>query len=298
MSSGSYPYQAISAALDDLERDERLCRVDNFIERSRAMDFLELQLDIERADNTASDDAEELRLLQRANALKRRFGDADETLFARLSADIQTGNRAAFKQFVRSVEAQLPAETDDVGYDELDALVNGLLDVPATPGEPQPREPDMIYYQPTPSRIVLKLLDELKPAASDIFYDLGSGLGHVPILVHLLAGIPARGVEIEEVYVRYSMERVKKLCLSQVVFISADARQTDYSDGTIFYLYTPFRGEILRQVLRQLEAQAERRPIRVAAYGPVAAQVARQRWLQATYQSGSDENSLGIFHSL
>jgi hypothetical protein len=29
-----------------------------------------------------------------------------------------------------------------------------------------------------------------------------------------------------------------------VEFINVDARQADYSEGTVFFMFTPFRGEI------------------------------------------------------
>jgi hypothetical protein len=285
----SQAYQQISAAIADLERDPLLCQPDHFAERIRAIDFLELQTMDEAADGLAA----------RAQALKNRLDEVNEALFAHLLAGIQANDRAAFRQIIRSLEHPFPTETDDadVGYDEMDALVNGLLDVPLVPGEPGPLEPDMIYYQPTPARIVLRLLDELRPTREDVFYDLGSGLGHVPILVNLLADIPAKGVEIEASYCRYSLERLKKLCLSQVAFVNADARHAAYEDGTIFYLYTPFRGEILRQVLGRLETLSHQRRIRICTYGPVTALVGRQRWLEAAYQTGGDETSLGIFHS-
>jgi hypothetical protein len=288
-------YQQLSAAIADLERDPLLCQPDNFVERIRAMDFLELQL---MDDDESADDTTRM-LAGRARTLKNRLDEANEALFAHLLAGIQAGDRAAFRQVMHSVKAQIPAENEDadVGYDEIDALVNGLLEVPLAPGEPGPLEPDMIYYQPTPARIVLRLLDDLCPTGADVFYDLGSGLGHVPILVNLLTDIPAKGIEIEASYYRYALERLKKLCLSQVEFVNADARRAACDDGTIFYLYTPFRGEILRQVLGKLEAVSHLRAIRLCTYGPVTAQVSRQPWLEATYQSGSDETSLGIFRS-
>ena len=88
-----------------------------------------------------------------------------------------------------------------------------------------------------------------------------------------------------------------KFTLSNVEFIHADARDADYADGTIFYLYTPFQGEMLRQVLGKLEAQAERRHIKVCTYGPCTLQVSKQNWLQSIYRAGRREGSLGIFGS-
>jgi Histone methylation protein DOT1 len=301
MDSHSQAHQAISAALDRLERDQALFRPENFVERTRAMDVLELQMPegVEQANDTELTDAEASRLRQRAEALRQRWAGANERLFAHLLASIRSNDHSTIRQYLREVERQVSrsAQEGDLGYDELDMLVNGLLEVASVPAEPEALEADMVAYQPTPARILLRLVDELRPTPDDTFYDLGSGLGHVPILVHLLAGIQTRGIELEASYIRYSNEWLKKLGLANVEVIQADARQADYADGTIFYLYTPFRGEMLRQVLGRLEAQAERRRITVCTYGPCTLEVSEARWLRAVYRAGQGEGCLGVFSS-
>src|SRR5690606_8750390 len=137
----------------------------------------------------------------------------------------------------------------------------------------------------------------VKPTADDIFVDLGSGLGQVPILLHLLTGIPAHGVEIEAGYVRFARASAEQLGLSAVTFEQADARDADMAGGTIFYLYTPFRGAILRAVLDRLALQAQSRPITVCAYGPCATDVERETWLRRVYARGSDEGAFAVFAS-
>ena len=302
MKSYSHADQKISAAIDSLEQDERLWLADNFIERIKAIDFLELHMsdDVGKVNNTELTDAERLSLVQRAKALKQRLDDANERPFAHLLVSIRSNDRSTIKQYFKQAEQQISTRTDEefVGYDEIDNLVTGLLEVGLVPEEPKERDPDMIYYQPTPARIILKLINELHPTYDDIFYDLGSGLGHVPILVNLLADIKTKGVELEESYFRYSTECLKKLGLMDVEFINADARHVTYDDGTIFYMYTPFQGEMLRHVLRKLEAQSKRRQIRVCTYGTCTLQVGKQNWLESIYQTGKAEGSLGIFVSL
>jgi hypothetical protein len=188
-------------------------------------------------------------------------------------------------------------DEENIGYDELDILLNGLMEVPIVPGEPEERDPDMVFYQPTPARIILKLIERLDMSADDVFYDLGSGLGHVPIAVNLLTGITTRGIEIEESYFRYSTECLKKLCLTDVDFMNVDAREASYDDGTIFYMYTPFQGEILRQILSKLESQSQRRQIKLCTYGPCTALISKQSWLQPIYQTGKAEGRFGLFSS-
>ncbi|MEP7285754.1 MAG: hypothetical protein ABI947_08300 [Chloroflexota bacterium] len=300
MKSYSPVYQKINAVIDRLEQDKILYRAENFIERMNALDVLEFQLldDIENV--TILPDAEKSRLMQRAEMLKQKLVDVNEKLFTHLLLSIRSNDRATVTQYFKQAERQISRSADDdyLGYDEIDMLVNGLLEVAFVPPEPEERDADMIYYQPTPARIILKLIDELHLTLNDTFYDLGSGLGHVPILVNLLTNIKTKGIELENAYFQYSNECLKKLGLSDVEFINADARDVDYCDGTIFYMYTPFQGEILRQVLKKLEAQSERHPIRVCTYGPCTLQVSKLNWLRPIYQTGKQEGSLSIFSSL
>lgn len=298
MKSGSTAYQKINAIIDHLEQNHVLSMLENFIERMKAIDALELQWldEIEQLNNTGLSGAEMSSLMQRTAVLKQKLDAADERFFTHLLVTIRANDRSTIREYFRKAEQQISHRTDDyLGYDELDMLVTGLLEVASVPAEPEERHADMIFYQPTPARIILKLIDELHPSSDDIFYDLGSGLGHVPILVNLLTDIKTKGVELEGAYFQYANKCLKKLCLANVEFIHADARHVDYSDGTLFYMYTPFQGEVLRQVLMKLEAQSERRPIRVCTYGPCTLQVSKQPWLQPIYQTGNQEGRLAIF---
>lgn len=303
MKSASHAYRKISKVIERLEQNPYLYMVEHFIERMQAIDVLELQMleggANEQVNSGKLADAEKLNLCQRAEALKQKLDDANERLFAYLLGSIRANDRATITRYFIEANQQISRRSadDDVGYDELDMLVNGLLEIGSAPAEPQALDADMLFYQPTPARIVLKLVDELHTTANDVFYDFGSGLGHVPILVNLLTGIKTKGIELEASYFRYSGEYLKKLGLTNVEFIHADVRHVDYCDGTIFYMYTPFQGELLRQVLMGLETLSKRRTIRVCTYGPCTLQVAQQNWLQTIYQIGKREGSLAIFAS-
>jgi hypothetical protein len=69
------------------------------------------------------------------------------------------------------------------------------------------------------------------------------------------------------------------LNLANVTFIQQDARDADYSFGTVFYLYTPFTGTILRSVLDSLRSEAANREIQVCTFGPCTPTVAKEEWL-------------------
>jgi SAM-dependent methyltransferase len=130
-----------------------------------------------------------------------------------------------------------------------------------------------------------------------VFYDLGSGLGRVALLAGLLTNAQVRGIEFEPAYCAYAQERAHNLNLSRVTFRNGDAREADYTDGTFFFLYTPFIGRVLQAVLARLETEARTRPITIAAYGACTRDVAQQPWLQPTVQRAFEYDTLALFRS-
>jgi len=165
-------------------------------------------------------------------------------------------------------------------YDNLDIFINGLFYSKGMPLQTKDLEPEMVYYQKTPARVVFDLAESSHLTKEDVFVDIGSGLGQVAFLVHLLAGITARGIEFEPAFYDYARACAAELHLSHVTFINLDARQADYSEGTVFFMFTPFRGAMLREVLEILRRESLRRRIKMITYGPCTAEVAGQGWLE------------------
>jgi hypothetical protein len=66
----------------------------------------------------------------------------------------------------------------------------------------------------------------------------------------------------------------------------------------VFFMYTPFRGKILQQVLAKLRAQAQRRRITICTYGAIALPVSRCPWLQRVDWQEDEPSGLAIFRSM
>jgi hypothetical protein len=49
-----------------------------------------------------------------------------------------------------------------------------------------------------------------------------------------------------------------------------------------FYLYSPFTGSILADVLERLRKESTRRPIKICTLGPCTCTVAQESWLRAS----------------
>jgi SAM-dependent methyltransferase len=211
--------------------------------------------------------------------LKSTLEDIDNKLFEQLRATIKekglTGT--ALKNMVTEYVGFVAEES---GYDNLDIFINRLFSFREIPQPTKELEPEMVYYQKTPARIVFDLVESANFTREDVFVDIGSGMGQVALLVHLLAGITVKGIEFEPAFCDYAKACATELHLSRVTFINADARQAGYSDGTIFFMFTPFRGAILQEVLARLKRESLRRKIRIITYGPCTAEVAAQSWLK------------------
>src|ERR1700728_3399794 len=204
------------------------------------------------------------RLHQRAQALRIRLEAANAELYQSVRCDIVRGGqpRALLQWLEDSASDNEPrSPLPGLGFDYRDELLSGVLQLPE-PSEPnlQP-SPEMVPYQPTPVRHILHLIAAAMLAEGDVFVDLGSGLGHVPLLVSLITGAQSLGIEMQAAYVVSARECAQSLQLSRVQFIARDARDADLSRGTVFYLYSPFKGSILTDVLGALRKDSMRRSI-------------------------------------
>ncbi|MBI4789009.1 MAG: hypothetical protein HY782_18410 [Chloroflexi bacterium] len=279
----------IASEIQDIENDASLADMTNFAARVAVIDRIEFRI-LDRLDGLG--DLPELS--RRAEGLQNDLEAINQALFRGLREQIRLGNctGAAFRNEMLRYTG---AASDAHGYDAIDVFVNGLLRGDTAPAETRPREPEMVFYQPTPARIVLELARKI--GKGDVFYDLGSGLGQVTVLVNLLAGCKSIGIEFESAYCDYARGCAAQLELSRVEFVNADARNADYSDGTVFFMYTPFKGAILRRVLERLAAQARKRAITIGSYGPCTLDLSKQSWLTRMDQNGNVENKLAIFAS-
>jgi hypothetical protein len=271
--------QAIRQALDALEIAAAPGGRAGFAARAASLDALEAHVEARLgALAEAGPLGPGLRaLLARAKSLRRRLAGANGRVLRGLRKRILAG-RSTPEALRRAVQRCAGPSRDDGGYDALDALAAQLLLTDA-PAEPRlPLEPGLVAYQPTPARAILALIERARLGPRDRFYDLGSGLGQVAALVALLSGARATGIEREPAYCDYARRCAAGLRLQGVDFVQADVRHADLGGGTVYYLYTPFRGAILAQVLQRLRQEAAQRPLRVCSYGPCTLELAEAGW--------------------
>jgi SAM-dependent methyltransferase len=147
-----------------------------------------------------------------------------------------------------------------------DAWVDQVFGLGGAPLEDGPELPvGCVPYLPCSVDALLRLVEQAPVCASDLFVDVGAGVGRAAALVHLLTGAAALGVEVQPPLVAAARELAARLRFSRVSFVEADAGQpTDvWSAGSVFLLYCPFSGARLARFLAALEPVARTRPLRV-----------------------------------
>ena len=152
---------------------------------------------------------------------------------------------------VRSALNQVPSRDRDAWVDQLLELDEVPDDGPALPRGAVP-------YLPCAIDSVLRAIDLAGVTETDLFIDVGSGVGRVTTIVHLLTGASTIGLEIQPQLAHAARNLAQRLRLTRVTTIEGDAH---LEDGTVFFLYCPFSGDRLNAFLDELEQV--RRPIRL-----------------------------------
>ncbi len=67
---------------------------------------------------------------------------------------------------------------------------------------------------------------------------------------------------------------------------------------TIFFMYTPFEGTLLKQMLDLLQQHAKSKSTRIFTYGPCSAVIAQEPWLKCKNGDGDDIYKLYEFRNL
>jgi hypothetical protein len=156
--------------------------------------------------------------------------------------------------------ASLPPSARDAAFEERFAIAD------APPVTVPPGSSDLIGYHPSGVAPIVRMLMEVPVREDDVLVDLGAGLGKVVLLTRLLTQATARGIELEPALVDRARLAARRAGVT-ASFTQGDARTKGLDDGTVFFLYLPFTGSVLREVLARLEIVASRRAIVVCSLG-------------------------------
>ncbi len=284
---------AVESLIEELECDRSLDEPDRLRQRIEALDQLEPWL-------LVGDSARLLvpGIYQRAKAIYSKLEAVNAELYRTIRREIQrgAGPNVLFQYLPEFGSDPLPdGDESRESYDYLDELIGGGLQIPEPSAEAAQPGAEMVPYQPTPARHIFDLIRRTGLTERDVLVDLGSGLGHVPLLAAICTGAHSTGIEFEATYVDCARQCALGLKLGNATFMQQDVRSADLSQGTVFYLYTPFTGTILRTVLDSLRQESASREIRICTFGPCAPIIADKRWLEA--DGAVETNRITIFSS-
>jgi hypothetical protein len=263
----------------EIEDDRGLLKPDRLRERLEVLDRLDACFP-EMVGAARGVEAGRDELCRRATAIRERLEAVNRELYDAIRCGIQRGDTGVLLRWVDSLQEGADAARG-LAYDCLDELICGVLELAEPEGAAGPAEAEMVFYQPTPARHIFDLIGRTALTEADVLVDVGSGLGHVPLLVSVCTRARSIGIELEESYVKRARECARRLNVQRATFVRQDAREADLSTGTVFYLHTPFTGSILRTVLDRLKREAARGRIRICSYGPCTADLAEEAWLEA-----------------
>lgn len=281
-----------------LERDSTLHSDDYLAARFEALktlDFLGEAFQMQAGHRLAATG------LERVRALQGDLGARNQALFRKLRSGIRTGT--VTPGHLRTLlEGNCRYRRGDRscmhwGAEAADALAAGLFrsDCPQQPWGGGDSE--MIHYESTPVSALLELVDRVPLTCDERFVDIGSGLGQVVLLVHLLTGVDATGLEVVPAYVERGRGEAEGLGLDGVSFSEGDARSAGLCEGTVYFLFSPFRGQMLQTVLNRLRQEARARRLTLCSFGPCTEQIAGESWLTLEEAGMNHEFRLAVFHS-
>lgn len=148
---------------------------------------------------------------------------------------------------------------------ERDGWVDRALGLGSPPDDGPALPPGGVPYLPSTVDALLRLTEHAPVSAADVFVDVGAGVGRAAVLVHLLTGASVVGVEIQPQLVAAARGLAARLALPGVSFIEGDAARSAaaVAGASVFFLYCPFSGQRLADLLTSLERTARTRDIRV-----------------------------------
>jgi SAM-dependent methyltransferase len=182
--------------------------------------------------------------------------DAHRESATRIRALVASGQ--ATPALFRAALTSVPPADRDAWVDRVFGLDSVPDDGPALPR-------GCVPYVPCRVDALLRVVEDADVRESDVFVDVGAGVGRAAALVHLLTGAAAIGVEIQPELVTAARDLAARLNVPRVSPIEGDAaRLTGFvTIGSVFFFYCPFSGDRLEKVLDDLEVIARTRPIRI-----------------------------------
>lgn len=205
------------------------------------------------ARSTEGTEDERAYLRERAAALHARLRDRERSEFGLLRERVRAGTYGP---------TSFQSDIAHLSVDDQDAFAERLIDLYDYPEPEEQSDADHAPHGLSPLQDILAAAEHI--GSDDVVYDLGSGSGKVCLLLELLTGARLVGVEYDRALVKEA-ERARDQLGMKSTFIGSDVREVTFEDATVFFMYEPFRGDILNEVLQAIRRVAATRPVKLIA---------------------------------
>ncbi|MFZ5893626.1 MAG: hypothetical protein ACOY0T_21365 [Myxococcota bacterium] len=148
-----------------------------------------------------------------------------------------------------------------------DAWLDRVLELGELPEDSRDLPRGCVPYLPCSINTLLRMIELADIQCDDVFVDIGSGVGRATAATHFLTGAGAIGIEVQSAFVHSSRELATRLNAPRISTVEGDATKlTRYIViGSVFFLYCPFSGSRIDQVLDHIEQIAQTRAVRVCS---------------------------------
>ncbi|MFZ2639456.1 MAG: class I SAM-dependent methyltransferase [Verrucomicrobiia bacterium] len=138
---------------------------------------------------------------------------------------------------------------------------------------------DAARYEAVPYWLLKRIVQVVKPCPEDVFFDIGCGKGRALAMFALCPIRKCVGVEIDPALAQVAERNAASLKgrVASIEIRTENAAETDYSSGTIYFMFNPFGAATLDAVLKQIRESLVKQPrkICVVYYNPLYLDVLR-----------------------
>ncbi len=145
---------------------------------------------------------------------------------------------------------------------------------------------EFFHYQGASYLVLLRIFNEFSNELKRLhFIDIGSGKGRAVFVAEFCGFRKLTGVELDPELVFESRQNSKRYRMrqseSEILFHAANALEYRFTDEpTVFFLFNPFNGEVLRKIIRRIKASTKSQTLFVYM-NPVYRSVFEEEGLQA-----------------
>lgn len=139
---------------------------------------------------------------------------------------------------------------------------------------------DATRYEAVPYWLLKRIEQVVKPCPEDVFFDIGCGKGRALAMFALCPIRKCVGVEIDPALAQVAKRNADSLKgrVAPIEIRTENAAETDYSSGTIYFMFNPFGAATLTAVLQRIRESLVQQPrkICVVYYNPLHLDVLRE----------------------